>query len=308
AQFGQWMRIRVKMMWERGSGIVPAEAIARVSLLGSVTRIQILNDFTHSSEANTLALRLAMWDLYPAMDTRPEGSFWAGALAHSILADPMRRDRDYGSAVERAPRGRERSDRARFYERIGDVAKLREIAGSADANPNDRSRALQALSERDDVNDGFIRASYERLLREQHDSWVFSRYVAYLTDHHDWSAAERIARMMLARTPASDARFTAYYSANLADALERQGRYDEAWAVVEPHLASMRRDILTSATSLLERRGKGDEAEELGRKLIERYPDGVPRADFAAVLWRMGKFREAADLLDPKHQYAFSSL
>jgi tetratricopeptide (TPR) repeat protein len=306
-QFGEWMQVLTKLKWERGAGVSLSDALARVPLLGGYTRSEILIEGTRAFEAHSVAQRLALWSLYPELDTRPLESYRAGSLAHSILTDPMRRDRDFGSAIERAPRFRGGSDRARFYERTGNLAKLKEVALSADANPDDRARALQALSARDDADDAFVRTRFEGLIAQTTDSWAYSRYASYLNTRGDWKTKERMARNLLARLREGDSD-RAYFAGSLAHALERQGRYDEAWTVLEPYLPTGESLVYANAMSLLERRGHKEEALELGRKMIERYPQGSRRADFAMVLCRMGRCADGAEVLDPKHRYAFSPL
>ncbi|MGZ5492356.1 MAG: hypothetical protein ACXW3E_02090 [Thermoanaerobaculia bacterium] len=64
-------------------------------------------------------------------------------------------------------------------------------------------------------------------------------------------------------------------------------------------------NIISTATSILQRLDRNRESIELGGAMIERYPDADTRADFAAVLWRMRRYDEAAELFNAaKHAYS----
>jgi len=93
----------------------------------------------------------------------------------------------------------------------------------------------------------------------------------------------------------------AYYASSLADALERQGRYEDAWRVIQPHIDTWSANVISVAVSLLQRRGREQEANALGHRMIERYTSADTRIDFAAVLWREGRYKEAAELFDTSH-------
>jgi hypothetical protein len=51
--------------------------------------------------------------------------------------------------------------------------------------------------------------------------------------------------------------------------------------------------------SILDRLGRSEESLNLARAALQRYPDLSSRGDLAGLLWRHGRYSEAADVLEP---------
>lgn len=81
------------------------------------------------------------------------------------------------------------------------------------------------------------------------------------------------------------------------------GRFDEALKVIEPWVSTGAGDALDAGAEALEGVGRHAEALEMSEAAVRRYPDSSgTRSSHAAILWRQGRFDEAAKaLLDPRH-------
>src|SRR5260370_5324292 len=130
---------------------------------------------------------------------------------------------------------------------------------------------------------------------------VLSAYTGYLNNRGEAAIKERFMRRWLEKFgDGEDAILVAWAAGSLSNALERQGKYREAWGVIAPHMSVGSGAVMSHGASILQHLGRIDEANQLAADEVDRYP-GVPaRADFAAILWREGRLKEAADLFDPK--------
>jgi tetratricopeptide (TPR) repeat protein len=231
------------------------------------------------------------------LDTRPTQRFQAGLIALFVTGDPMRRELYLGSAIEAAPNGVKPGYVSYFASITGDTGQLRRLIDRPELSPYDRAWAAIYLAQAGDTQ-GADRG-FERLFRETDYSEFYSAWAGMMNERRDWKAKERVARDWLDKHPDRDIRH-AYYSASLGDALEQQGRYAEAWTIVEPDIEVWSANILEEAVSLHQRLGRVKESDDLGRQMVQRYPGAWTRSGYAVVLWRQKRWADAAALFDPK--------
>jgi len=308
-QVRDWMRLEAAARYERGGGTTATQALARLPLLGGAARATILTRYASSVGGSDPDVRKSAYELFPQLDTRPAGLYEAGMLAHRVLTDPLRREIYLGAAIERAPSLARVGIRSWYYALTGDAAKLRALADSDEAPPADRAVALDELSKLPSVDQQYVAARFESLLGDSY-AGVYPTFAGWANEHDQWAAKERAARRWLKRNQeiAESPIQVAYYASSLADALERQGRYAEAWAVVEPHVNVFSANIVSGAVSLLERLGRVDDAVGLGKRYMERYPGAESHADVARIYWRRGRYEEAAALFGASQSLDLSGL
>ena len=235
--------------------------------------------------------------LFSLLDSRPTQRLQAGWIASQVICDPLRRDLYIQSALQAAPQIAKPGEIAFFADLTGDLPALRQLAMRADVAPADRAIAAKYLAGAGDAESAD--RAFDALFRESDYDEFFSTWAGVMNARRDWRAKERAARRWLDGHRELDIQH-AYYTASLADALERQGRYAEAWKLVEPEVGVWSEVIVERAVSLLQRLGRVSESDELGEQLVKRYPDGWTRSGYAAVLWRQKRWRDAAALFDPK--------
>jgi hypothetical protein len=273
-QVAEWMRLTISAEYERGRGTNAHQAVAAIPLLGGATRAELLDRFSDSAGSHDRHVHLALHDLFSRLDTRPAEMLLAGQKAHSILGDPMRRDRYMPAALEQSISLGNPGLAAWYYVLAGDEPRLRAIAASADARPSDRAVALGELGKLAGADHAWITREFEKLLYTAGHDGVYSSFVDYINERRDWKTKERVIRQWMTTAKDPEATTEAYYAASLGKTLEAQGRYDEAWKIVEPHVGVYSATILATAASLLDRRGETGEAIDLGTQMIERFPTG----------------------------------
>jgi hypothetical protein len=202
------------------------------------------------------------------------------ALRVALIAEAHRLDPELRLRHLRMER-----DREGFLAALSDTStppalRARQLAaGPAWLAAEDVRRAFDALAKEDEASFG-VRETYASWLCEQQDC---ARAVAVLDDwlrqKHADAATLAAARTLRAR------------------ALHGAGKLQEAWAQLQPLLASGDGAVVMRAALVRSAAGKHDEAIALARQRLERDPGAGSLALLAQVLWQASKGGEAAELL-----------
>ena len=290
-----WMRHASGATYGRQPNIRVKDFLGSTSLVGGVRRYDLIEALRKSLGGIHPKVREVARELAMTTDSRP-AELWAAGRIADIIGHLRNRQLFVRTALARGSKACCGSLAELLFDG-GDVAALRELAEDATQEPQERMNALYYL---DFLGDESLHSLFERAIAATgYDPGSAYAYLDYLDKQNDAKSKERFMRLLLAKNPHLDPISQANLTAWLADALERQARYAEAWKLVEPEVKVYSAYILASATSLLQRLGRDEEALDLGRQLVERYPSADSRADFAKVLWRMRRHAEAAKLFDP---------
>jgi tetratricopeptide (TPR) repeat protein len=298
----EWMTNLVDAEYGRFDGPRVQPALASAQLLSGQSRYRLLDAITRSIGTITAEVHRGARDQFRTLDGRPSETLVAGKIAAYPIGDLARRDEYLKSAIDRAPR-RFEQEHAEYLATIGDRQGLRRLAEDRSAPMGDRIDALCQMKQFTDVD---LHSAFEQIFAEQKYSlsWL-SCYWGYLNARKEPVLKERFARKVLENRPDLDAISRANLTSALGNALEAEGKHAEAWKLVEPHVEVGSANILLTAASLLQRLGRAEESLEIGRQLIERYPDAETSSEWAMVLWRMGRNDEAAALFNPaRHAFA----
>lgn len=230
------------------------------------------------------------------MDTRVEHRLSLSNIAYKALRDLGLFESLYRSALATAPLGRQAIWYANF---AGNTKLLTELLRSPDVNPEARVEILGHLEKQDGVKAEFLRAEYRRLIDERPESWrVRSNYVAYLERLKDYRGARWVIDEWLEAHDESAGFDYIFARTALARVYEREGQYEAGWEAIEPVVGSWQGGAMERAARLLDKLGRPDEAEEMGRRVVSRYPDSARiRTTLAELYWRHGKSGEAANVL-----------
>jgi hypothetical protein len=77
-----------------------------------------------------------------------------------------------------------------------------------------------------------------------------------------------------------------------------EGRYPDAWETIRTVIESWQGTTLYRASLILDKLNRPDEAERMGRAMLERYPQGAKGRGMVAYLyWKHGKPDQAAEVL-----------
>ncbi len=163
-----------------------------------------------------------------------------------------------------------------------------------------RSSALSYAIEKNRLSDASIRQRFRGLLKESnYDRAITAPYLEYLEFQvEDYAEAGRVAEEFITRHK-PEGLLLSIYRGRQAHLMELQGRYAEAWTMIEPELSSGQGAVMAWAASILQRLGRRDEAIALAKTTLERYPDtDLARSGLAEILWRERRYSEAALVLD----------
>jgi tetratricopeptide (TPR) repeat protein len=190
-----------------------------------------------------------------------------------------------------------------YYQYLDDWATVRRILDDPGLPTAPRLNALFLFINTDRIEPAAAVKEFEKLYKIDPNG-VALNYVYYLRDHRLFKEAESVARREVARNQKStDALLHAQDAGILAVVLEEQGRAAEAWRVIEPWISTWKSDALGSGAIVLEGNGRHEEALDLAKKNVDRYPDTIySRIILTKVLWRQGKYGEVpAVFSDPRH-------
>lgn len=163
-----------------------------------------------------------------------------------------------------------------------------------------RSAALSYAIEKNRLSEAAIRERFRRFLEESnYDRSITAPYLEYLEFRvEDYAEGRRVAEGFVSRHK-PEGLLLSIYRGRQAHLMELEGRYKEAWAVIEPELSSGQGAVMAWAASILQRLGRREEAITLAKQAVERYPDSHSgRGDLAEILWRERRYSEAALVLD----------
>ena len=301
AQIAAWMKGMSDATFDAAhatKGVKLGDSLKSMPLVGAWRRAELLKAWT-GAVADRARVRKAAAELYQELDARPVEIYAAGEISATVISDPKRRERYIHAAIERDPNVTSWGATAWYMFQSADRTALRELMDHAPTDA-DRASALSYLAKLGDMDSASVHRKFEEIVQNTPSIGALSQYAMYLNEHGEPATKERVMRRALKNVrDDEDAIRVAWVASSLANALDRQGKYDEAWTVIEPHVGVYSANVVAYAASILQHLGRVDEANELGAGLVDRYPGEASRGDFAAILWREGRFADAAALFDP---------
>jgi tetratricopeptide (TPR) repeat protein len=240
------------------------------------------------------------------MDTRVDNQLFFSNVAYRALRDLVLHETLHRSALETGHLAYHMIWYANF---TGDTKRLTELLRSPEVTPEWRVQILGHLEKQEGVRPDRLRAEYRRLIDEKPEAWsTRSKYVDYLERIKDFQTARSVITEWLDRNADSRGFDYIYARTALARIYQREGKYQEGWEAIEPVIESWQGGAMTRAARLLDKLGRPDEAEEMGRRAVSRYPDAARiRTTLAELYWEHGKPGEAAKVLaSMPHQLTLS--
>jgi hypothetical protein len=299
-----WMSDLIVAEYEAAKGLGrPADVLQRLPRISGRREYDLFYALAGPIGANEPAIRTAAQELYKRLDSRSSLMSLAGWISKTFINDPMRRDRYIQTALQRSPNIGEFGDTASYRFMIGDRAGLRALVDDRSVSAINRASALNSLVLMGDTDSAFIHRRFEELIDETPEISVLTEYASYLNDRGEESRKEQVMRRALRkRADSADRIGNAWIAAEVAGALEEQGHYKEGLEFVAPHLEIGSGIVMGRAASLLQRLGRIQEANELGKAEVARYPGANARAAFARILWRERHYDGAAALFNPTRE------
>lgn len=185
---------------------------------------------------------------------------------------------------------------------LGRDRELFSMVDNRELRIEDRVAAMWFFQFDPSAKDSDIRARYRSLLKEAgYERLVTMPYLEYLENKvKDNREAEEVARGWLAHHGPEEGLVHAIYRGRVAHSLDLQGKHKEAWTLIEPLVDTQQGAIMSWAASILQNLGRPEEALEMARACLARYPDAPEyRAKLAELLWLNGRYSDAALVLNP---------
>lgn len=180
----------------------------------------------------------------------------------------------------------------------GDLEAVRAFVRREDIPANQRAYALDVLDDQTWADPAFVDAEWRALLDAAPDSWDVRRgYCEWLKEKGRDADLLATANGWLrahARDPGLDPIVAAAW---MSGAQQRRGDLNAAWRSIQPTLASGQGTAMAQGARVLLAMGRGDDAEQLARTTLQRYPSGSTVALVAEVLWTRELLTQAADVI-----------
>jgi thioredoxin-like negative regulator of GroEL len=232
------------------------------------------------------------------LDSRPQHRENLAARVHVELLDMKMYERLIDSLLAAA--------RRRFMYIEANRAQLADDPQQMKALLNSRQTTWQKMAVVEYYNEMLkgkdqpdLEALYQSICQEAPQNWnVIESYVNYLEKNKKYRQAEKVIRSWLEHPEEISGFDSIEAQTALGRVLEAQGRIQEGLKAVQPVVESWKGNAMKCYAGLLYKAGKVQEALQMARDIVERYPDGLKGRSFLAKLyWQQGAYDEAAAML-----------
>ena len=235
------------------------------------------------------------------LDSRPAHQFHAAALATARF-DLSSRDRLYRGVVDLAGPTHQ-GTRTWLARSSGDTTALRAIVEDEALAIRWRVDALEYLIADSLAEDPYLRDIAERLIESVPGRWdLREAYLKYLESVGEYEKGIDLVRDWKFRNPERDGFEDVRAQTAIARLHYRQGEYRRAESAIERVIRFKHAGTVGRAALIFQEVRRQQEALELARWGVDRYPDfAFSRAVLAEVLWRQERYQEVPEVLnDPR--------
>jgi len=274
------------------SDVESKQSMGGEALLRSIE--ELLARITTSDPMKSTAMRL--W--VQRLDSRPQHRANLTARVHVELLDMKMCERLIDSLLATA--------RRRFMYIEVNQAQLTDDPQQMKALLNSRPTPWEKMAVVEHYNKMLkgkdqpdLEALYQSVCQEAPQNWtVIEPYVNYLEKNKKYRQAEKVIRSWLEHPEEIFGFDLVEATTALGRVLESQGRIQEGLKAVQAVVDSGKGSAMKCYASLLYQAGKVQEALQMARAIVERYPDGLKGRSFLAKLcWQQGAYDEAAAML-----------
>lgn len=241
-------------------------------------------------------IRREVRSYFGRLDSRPSNLLLASRAALYSLYDFSLAERLLRKSTSTSPKGAgwQVTWGLRF---LGDQAGLEALAADRQRPSTVRAAALSELRRLPKHDVPWRLARYRELISEDVDSSTALTYaVGLLKEQKDFRGARLLIDGWLDRRSKEDLQ-RAHVIVMKAQVLREEGRFQEAYRVVEPVIETWAWDCLDMGATLLADLGRLDDAHQLANAMLERYGGGASAARVARILWLKSQDDEAARVL-----------
>jgi hypothetical protein len=296
ADFRLWMRELIDAQSGRRAATELLSTMKDLPAFGATAPLTLYRELAHEANWGDTRVLAAVKTTVARMDTRLDDRRALFGLAYDGLRDLVLSERVGRSLLADSPPFIGDPElRSAWLVRDGDWLKGR--LNDAATTPTYAVATLVDLEAMDAMKDADVRAEARRRLALVRDDWPARRaFAGYLEKKGAFKEEQDLAQEWLDRNAHAAGLDPLAATVTVARALYLQGSYAEGWRVVAPIVNSQYGGAMQRGAFLLFALGRTDEAEELARARVDRYPTIESVADLAELYWRHDQNDEAAKL------------
>lgn len=276
--------------------------LTELRFLGQFALRRIGNRVKDAVYATSPARPKAAALLERVLDSRAANDYLFSLFCKDTLMHPLAFERYYRASMQRA--AQDGVGASLWFAYIArDTDTLKAIAADPAADEESQLRAIENLASLRAIDPPAIRTSVLAVLSRKPKDSTSMGCVRMLRQNGFLADAETFLRGWLQTHTEEHILTRALYASRLEHVLFLQGRFEEAWKVIEPFVSTGKGDAVEAGAEALEGLGRHEDARAMSSGNVERYPDnGWTRSAHAQLLWRQGRFDEAPKvLLDARH-------
>ncbi|MFI5119097.1 MAG: hypothetical protein ACHQM4_01710 [Thermoanaerobaculia bacterium] len=236
------------------------------------------------------------------LDSRAANDYLFSVFCQNTLMHPMAAKRYYQASMERF--SLESSGANGWFAYLArDTGALKALAADPGADEETQLQAVRHLYDLGALDPAELRAYVRAILSRTPDDPTAMKCFRLLWENAFLEDCESFLHRWLETHRDEHVLTRALYASRLEHVLFLQGRFEEAWKVIETYVSTGKGDALWAGAEALEGLGRHEDARAMSADAVERYPDGGwTRSAHAQLLWRQGRFDEAPKvLLDARH-------
>jgi len=266
--------------------------------LGGQPLSRTFNELQDRASYGNPLLLAASRGIAARLDTRIEDRRFMGDVALTGARDLKLTEKFYGSVVKAAA-SLNPTLQGWYASFVGDTQTLMGLALDRKFGVEERAEVLEYMEEQKGIPAQTLRKAFDQLIQDEPGSWALrEKYVAYLEKAKDYAGARAVIEPWLEAHQDSRDLDEALARTAFARQLYLEGRYAEAWDMVQPAIKSQQGGAMQRGAMILNKLEKRKEAEKLAREVVARYPDSVFfRAVLAGFYWEWGRPQDAATVL-----------
>jgi tetratricopeptide (TPR) repeat protein len=300
SQAAKDFRVWYQVSLDLAKGAAPAAGtpeLARGSAFGLAPRVRVFDAMIRRADPTDGSLLPGARVFAPRIDTRPYGLSALANVAWDALLDVRLAEKYWKAAADTDPVAYGKSA-LWWAKRTDDEVGLRALMDDPLGSSSVRLDAVSTLETRGKLDAASADAQIDKILAGTNDAWTpRARAIDHLDGQGRYAHARAIAKDWLSRHEHDPGLESVFAHNLLADGFEREGRYADALAAVEPVVGSWQGGAMKAAARAHAMLGHRDEAEKLVKSVVSRYP-GPASAVFAArVRWIGRDYAGAADAL-----------
>jgi hypothetical protein len=244
-------------------------------------------------------LLLAAKNLARQLDTRPEHRRYIAQIAYTYLFDLKRAERIINSIVKSSVSIQFPHLQIWHAKFNRDKDRLIELLSHPEIKLRAKVQIVNGLTDFKELKPDFIQDKYTEMIRNNPDNWyVVDQYVKYLTKIKKYNLAQKMIKEWLHTHDRSSGFDYINARKELAKLYMKDSLYNQGLSSVEPVVSSWQAGALETKARLLSKMGKKNQAIQLAKQVIERYPNiARSRAILAGIYWENNEHSKAAETL-----------